>query len=337
MSRLRLYAVVSAGTAERIEAAADRLPARQIRTIRGLDLAAVVGPAPVPGFFGPSRKEIANQILEFQRVLEALMPFGPVLPGAFDAIFDNDTAPLAFLVAHAATLRNALVQFGDKRQYQITVRWDAKAMLSRLAGTSRLARLATLDRAKDPMGYAAALGAIMEEYRGELARSYAGILAEVAMDTLILPPEGEDGIANVTVLIDPARQSILDAAVEAIDATASDALRIKMVGPLPACSFASLRLEKPDAAKVAAARRILDTSPMTRPDAVKRAYRDRMRQVHPDVAAGKESEAASTSEAYDLLRRISEAEAALVAQGLGLPPILPLVRVSRADQAGIAA
>lgn len=337
MSKLTLYAVMMAASADPLGDALPTLPVAGLSLIRALDLVAVVGPSPREPWLGLGRARLAGQMVDFQRALEALMPFGPVVPAAFGMTFENHLAPIAFLVAHAATLRHALAEQGGKHQYQVTVSWDPQLMLQRLRGSDRLAALRDFDPASNPKGFAAALAGIMESYRAELGRAQTAILADVSDDILEMPPSDANGLVNATVLIKPDTLPSLEAVLQAIDATAPEALRIRLIGPLPPCAFASLRLERPDPLKIAAARRELGAAAKVPADALKRAYRDRIRSVHPDLVRGHEAESASAREAYDLLRRLGDAEAALAAQGLSVSASVPLVRLQRADAADIAA
>lgn len=334
MASLQLYAIVEKHTADRI--AASR-PLPMLSVLGALDLAAVVGPAPSVSWRPAGKAELGRRMVAFQRVLEALIPCGPMLPATMGAIFRDALEPTAFLVAHAATLRSALSHFGGLHQYQVLVSWDPQAMLRRLQGSDRLASLSAGDTSHDAKAYANALGSIMESYRAELGRWFAANLREVTVDMLVLPPDGENGILNATVLIEPAQQQAFDAAIEAIDAVATEALRIKVAGPLPACAFASVTVEKPDRRLVEKARREIGGDAGIDLAELKQNYRRRMRLVHPDMPEGREAEAAAASTSYELLRRISEAEEALRAQGMQPPDVVPLVRVLRADAAGLAA
>lgn len=334
MTAFELHAVVGKATADRI-ARSRALP--DLTIVEALDLAAVMGPAPSGLWRQAGKAALAQRMLAFQRSLEALMPFGPLLPAKPGSLFRDPLEPTAFLIAHAGPLRSALAEMGGLHQIQVLVAWDPAAMLERLRGSARLAPLAAGPDPLDRRGYARALAAIMEQYRAELGRDFAATLRAVTVDMLLLPPDGETGLLNATVLIDPARQAAFDAAVEAIDAVATEALKIKVVGPLPACAFASVTVEKPDRRTVERARRAIGGDEGLAIAELKRRYRERMKLVHPDMPDGEDTAASATTTSYDLLRRIAEAEAALREQGMEPPGLVPLMRVLRADQPGIAA
>ncbi|MCW2319049.1 DnaJ-domain-containing protein 1 [Rhodoblastus acidophilus] len=282
-----------------------RLPGQRLTTCAVGPLAALFGPTrPLP--LASDRKTLGRALVEFQFMLETLLPLGPVLPAAFVCQFADTDALDAFLIAHAEKLQQALAEFGSRRQHQIAIRYD---------------------------GSGAAPGA-------DWPHAFETILREACVDVLMLPREDETVLFNAAVLIEGDGTERLDAALEKIDAFDTAALRIKCAGPLPACAFASVRAEPLAVERVNdACERLAVAREASLPD-IKAAFRALMKVVHPDVRTSSDvARGAETAarEARDLLLRVREAELALDKAGRRFPAPPPALRFLRADSSGQAA
>jgi hypothetical protein len=336
MTACRFYALTDETTAATLESEIARLQPGGLSVLRAAGLAAIVGPAPRAPLIGLSRKALAQQMIAFQQSLEGLMPFGPLLPAAFQAHFADRAMAEAFLIGHEKRLAGALRDFGAKRQFQVTVSWTPEAMLRRLAQDPALAETLSA-KISESVSRGAAIQALMETYRAELSRTFEALLRAASLDCMILPGLDADAIVNATVLIEPERESLLDAAVEAIDAHASEALRIRMAGPLPACAFASIRLDMPPAETIARACRRLEVDRMALEPELKAAYHARMRASHPDVAPEGAAPDTEAKAAYELLAQLRAAELALQSSGKRASGPIPTMQLLRADMLSLVA
>jgi hypothetical protein len=241
-----------------------------------------------------------------------------------------------FLIAHHAPLSAALREFGDKRQFQITIAWDPEAMLRRLKDSGVIAS-GTEALQREGLSPGQALQQIMQSHKAALSQTFEDLLRSVSIDCLILPGADANSLLNATLLIEADGEARLDAAVAAIDATASEALKIKMAGPLPACGFASIGIDVPASADLKRACKTLGVDRMASPADLKAAYYERMRQRHPDIADAGVLPDTEAKTAYGLLLRVRTAELALDQSDAARNSEVPLLQMMRADLSGLAA
>jgi hypothetical protein len=168
-----------------------------------------------------------------QSMLEACMPFGPVLVVRPDFyIAPQDVA--SFVAANQPVIDDASARLIGKVQYQISVEWSPSGVLERFRDTPDFVSLFAQGRTT-PDALQLAVTALADR----LNRQNGQILDEASTQTIALPITG-DTISNYVVLIDAPDIPKLDHAVEAIDDIWTDGFKIKQVGPAPAASFALL-------------------------------------------------------------------------------------------------
>ena len=183
--------------------------------IRVGNMAAVYSPTRMLPKMG--RKAAAKAAYERQVGLEALMPHGTVLP----ALPRTRLRPSEFepmLLANGAEITKISNRLRNRRQYQLQIRYDLETAATWLGA----------DR-----------GDADERMRHRVTRHVDAVLASLPCETLALPIA--PGMAtNRALLIDAQSETALDKAVEEIDRLWTDGLRIRLIGPSPAVSFASI-------------------------------------------------------------------------------------------------
>jgi len=304
MTALSLYALFPSYRLDQLRGLS--LPQTGLKTCAFGPLAALFGDARPLKL--KDRKALGRALVDFQRLLEALLPLGAVLPAAFACQFEDRDALDGFIIAHAEKLERALAEFGSRRQRQIAIRLDRPDV----------------------------------EARADWPHAFEAILREACVDVLMLPRENDSILLNAAVLIENDGESRLDAALEQIDAFDTATLRINNAGPLPACAFASVRAEPLAAERVSEACARLSVAREASPPDIKAAYRAVMKVAHPDVlrhGAPDFTPGADTAarEARDLLLRVREAELALDQAGRRSARPPAALRLLRADSSGLAA
>lgn len=222
-------------------------PAAGMQMVPAAGLTAVLSTQPRPLMRLPQSRAIqlkaAAQRLSLQ---EACMTIATVLPARQDCGLTLPGAS-AFLIANQPLLQDLMARFAGMVQVQVTVSWNASAVLRRFSHEAELApifaqgHVAPADLAEAVRRLAARLGAIM-----------GAKLAEVAVTTVALP-QTADVLWNGALLVPSAALPALDTAVEAIDAIWPEGLQIRQIGPAPVASFALLEVEPVMSAQIAAA------------------------------------------------------------------------------------
>lgn len=176
----------------------------------------VSGPAAQTGLsLFRRRRAILKAAGARQAMLEGLMPLGPVLvlpPGQ-----QADAAAFAPFVDELEAWADRLE---GRVQFQLTLSWHRAAAAGRFA-----ARCDGTEVGLDRLGQ-------------ELAQQVTDRLSEVALDSIPLPTDAPEVLVHCVLLIDAAQEMRLDQVLEEIDALWPEGLRLRLVGPSPALSFA---------------------------------------------------------------------------------------------------
>lgn len=205
-----------------------------LRYVRFQDATAVLAGKPSPILRLPqSRKDRLRDAAKRQKLLEDMMPFGPVLSVVPDTTMSEQQAE-QMLRANAPLLLRTFGQLAGEVQYQLTIRWDRAEVLTAFRQD---AEIAPLFACGNPTS--AELVSAITALSGRLTRNMQGLLDGVVTDLIALPCE-EDMLLNIAVLVNTTRLDAFDHVVEQIDALWTDGLRISQIGPAPAASFATL-------------------------------------------------------------------------------------------------
>ncbi len=198
------------------------------------------------------------------RILETLMTSGtvlPVLPG--QRIRASEAERL--VTANLPVLERLASQFAGRRQFQITLRWDVTRAVARFGASEGAA-------AADAAG-----PAIAARLRERVAQALEDTGAEVMM-----LPVAEDVVANAVVLVDAASEPLLDAALAEIDGLWTEGFRIRMIGPYPPVSFASLVFDRMDRRQIEEAQAAFGLDPGFSETALRQARREVIMQAGAD-------------------------------------------------------
>jgi hypothetical protein len=256
-----------------------------------------------------SRLDAVRQLAEDHKRLEALMRLGPLLPAVENAALENAFEVDDLIAASAEFLRETLAEFGALAQFQIQVAWKPEEMLKAEANGPRLRQIVA-EAGQDRAARGAAVAGFMNGLREELAETCRQKIAGAAKDVIELPCGSETDVVNLVALIDPAGEPELDRAVEAIDASSPEALKIRYTGPMPPISFAGIEVKKTGAGEIRAARRLLGLDDVPSSVTPREAFLARVRALHPDVATAPAEEGApdiaEIKDAYALLTRIGD-------------------------------
>lgn len=295
------------------------------QVVEALGLAAVLVPATVPVVsWLRTRKAALEDMLAFQRLLENISAHCPILPAAWGSALVTPQQMLGLLVTEPRVLTEALATYGALVQFQVGVSWNPEKVLAFHRCDAGLNEARELGLAGNRLAMGRSVQAFMETRRIALGSAFILHLSAASRDIIRLPVADETAILNAVALIDRSEETALDRAVDAIDATMSDALKIRYTGPLPALSFASLMVERPDADKLEKARMILGVSGDADAGSLQKTYYSLMKAVHTDQS-DETSLLPDLAESYQLLRRVTEASTRQPCSS-GLPLLASLLR-----------
>lgn len=213
-----------------------------LTTVEAAELAAIISPT-AKKRARPSR---AN-ILQHQQVNEHIMAqVDTLLPMRFGVIADS-AADVAqnILAAQADVLKERLEAVRDRVEFSVKAIWPEETLMA--AVRDRAPELTTVDVEALSLNQRIELGkqveAVAQTIHADVARDLMAALAEVSVEAV--EQTIKDGATSLdgAFLIARTDEAALEKAVERCSQTLPGALIIKIVGPLPAYSFANLTLE----------------------------------------------------------------------------------------------
>lgn len=210
------------------------LPIAGVRCVPAQGYTALLSEAPVPAVTLPqTRRAALAKAAARMALLEAAMPYGPVLP--FQPGTHLSPAAIApFMTANRPLLDQLAGRLAGHVQFQITVSWSPDMVLQRFRDTPELQSIFATGQT-DALQLQQAISALAARLSSDMAELIAGPVTE----SLILP-QAEDLLLNIVVLVPETAQDGLDDTLAAVDAIWPEGLHIRQIGPAPAASFASL-------------------------------------------------------------------------------------------------
>jgi hypothetical protein len=251
LAALYAYAVVAADAPVPVLKAI--LPEAPILAVRHGGLAVLVSPVPRALFETGSPEArtadpawMAARATRHHAVVMAASEPGPALPLAFGALFSDEAALLAWLMAHEATLAAALPLVADAAEWSLSLSADAPRHAAWLAAHDPA--LAALRRQAEAAAPGTAyllrkrLGKVEQGVRAAhleaTLQRLADMTAGVARHTAAMAPRG-DRAGGITALVPRAQAGTLHSAIAALASSCQEAgLAAELSGPWPPYAFA---------------------------------------------------------------------------------------------------
>lgn len=283
MTETLLFAVTGADLDE-ADLAGPGLPPG-LAIVREGNLAAVVGPAPEGGFHQQERSALLPLLLARQRLIGWLLDRATVLPVALGTAVEDVGRVRHLLGAGAPLIAAALDAVDGCVEYDLSVRAepepddeaDEEAEEDALGATATLLFETIAAQAADSKRARAA------ERREAARRILIERLAPICRDLIVIDPTDPAAITELALLVPRRGDAGLDEALESVDRSFAGRLALRLVGPLPPYSFATVHVHLGSIAAAEAARRLLGVPAGADLATLRHAYRQAVRRVHPDL------------------------------------------------------
>ncbi|NRA29212.1 MAG: GvpL/GvpF family gas vesicle protein [Parvularculaceae bacterium] len=250
-----------------------------------------------------TKAHAAKSLLRHQRALEAVLAHTDFLPAQPNLVFTDEDALRDFVAAEADLITEELRRFGDQRQYQVVISWPLDHALKQLPNTEHGALYrAALTEGRDKRAVGEAIRDGMTAWRASVINDITSRITAATTDVLTLPVESDDALFNGVMLVQKAEVQGLEDVLETIDAQYASALRIQLIGPLPACSFASIGMEGADKAKDQLAMQALGVRQGQSARSLRQAWLGKAKSTHPDRQEGDSVAMSGLNEAYHHLK-----------------------------------
>lgn len=234
-----------------------------------------------------SRADLLQSLLLYQRVIEAAMGEGALIPAKFGTVLRSEEEVRDTLNRFQARLADAFADVGDAVEIDLSATWDVNAVLADVAGDAQLRAAGTASNpsAKD-LDERVRLGSLvaeaLEQRRNEYRQRAVRELAPLARDLQSNPLPAEDLVFNLAFLVNREDLARFEAAVDRLGEDLGDTLTFRYVGPLAPHSFATVELTHLSASEIEAARQVMGLGDRISLAELRRRYRGLAAGYHPD-------------------------------------------------------
>ncbi len=227
-----------------------------------------------------------QRLMHYHRMLGAVTALGKVIPASFDSVFQHSSSIVQALAHHQRDIVDLLGKYGTSRQFSLVVRWDST----------------TMQQLMQRFPKSGATANAIENERRSLRDQMLLQLQRHLQDIIILENNDNDIVLQAILLVESHQEERVVKVLQQMDKECRGRLDMRLTGPLPACNFARVEVKLPDMQVVKQACRDLGIRPVSRLMDVKNAYRARVKNLHPDNAAGSTNSTASS----DVMVRLTQ-------------------------------
>ncbi|HLY49973.1 MAG TPA: GvpL/GvpF family gas vesicle protein [Solirubrobacteraceae bacterium] len=239
---LYVYGIMRAGDARRAVAAVHEAQSRPLDAVEASGICALVSPTPE----AEPRLRREN-VLAHSDVLQAAFEHGPVLPFRFGTVVtDAETAVREIISPDAERLGQRLDALDGRGEMQVKATYAEESLLRSILsedpGLTRLvSRTQSLPAAAthfERIRIGEAIAAAVQSRRAVDQDALMRPLLPLSIAHVASSPQGERGVLNAAFLVDLGGLGEFDEAVEDLARKHGAEIEFKLIGPLPAYSFA---------------------------------------------------------------------------------------------------
>src|SRR5262250_1837575 len=217
-----------------------------VYTVNHQDIAALVSKTPV-FIFDPTRENA----LAHEHVIETVMKTSTIIPMSFGTVFRTDDDIREVLKSIHPSLKDVLKQMAGKVEFGLKVTWDRDRVVEELKRENeeihRFQHELTRKHLQSTYFARMQLGRMIDkalsERAADVVREIYDTLRAVCVASRDNKPIGDKMIMNAAFLIQKARESDFDAAVNRVAQKFGDRLNFKYTGPWPPYNFVNIRLK----------------------------------------------------------------------------------------------
>ncbi|MBU4370210.1 GvpL/GvpF family gas vesicle protein [Patescibacteria group bacterium] len=291
---------------------------REVKLVPCKDIAAVVSNTPIINFDRLNKEELTKYVVIHQKVNEVVTGEYDVVPMTFGIIAPNLNEVLRILEKAYLQFKTALRNTAGKTEFAVQVWWDPKKLLEELANTNpeiqRLKQEMSLRGSILGMPIKLKVGKLIaqkiETQRQAYIKDIQSSLRNLAYDFTLNKLIDENMIANLSFLIEKAKEPELDRMMQELGKKYEGKLRFKYIGPMPPYSFVNINLSIDNFRLVDETRRLLGLDKEATFNEVQKAYHTLAHQYHPDKG-GDKKKMKEINQAYSILKSYCQSSAEL--------------------------
>jgi hypothetical protein len=290
-------------------------PASNVVTVGFQDIAAVVSTSPFVVYDSLAKEKTVKDLVTHQFVIEKVMERFTIVPIKFGTMTETRDEVIAFLEKGYPLLSNELSKMEGKIEMDVVARWDLPKILAALPRhhlpVQEKQQAIALKGSNASVEDKIALGMVIEQaLQAEKARYQQLILHTLkagAADSRLHNLASDEMIFNAGFLVEKKDEHLFTGAIDVLDRDLENAVNFRVVGPLPAYSFATILLERIDPRKLAAAKKLFGLDGEITEQAVRDTYHQLAQQSHPDKRGAADAlDFHLVHSAYRTLKDVSE-------------------------------
>jgi gas vesicle protein GvpL/GvpF len=272
------------------------------------NVSAIVGPQTKWKVFRSAEFNNLTRLQHYQCVLENVMEDTVILPARFQTILPGREAVAGLLAQHGHRLAKPIHDYGHLIEIEVIIEWDLNDIVQTILTKDGL----------DPgqvdgtsHGMATELQRSVGIRRDALALYIRKALQAISIDISDVRDPSANVVSRHVLLLEKERDTDLFMLLREIDKSGVGKLRMRCVGPLPPCSFASVDVWVGDHEMVENARVNLNLNPIVEKGEIRKAYHTAIKRLHPDlneVVGGNVEEINAIRDSYELLSMIAEGQ-----------------------------
>ncbi|MEM7034553.1 MAG: GvpL/GvpF family gas vesicle protein [Chloroflexota bacterium] len=290
MSAIYLYAIMPNSSSSNVIWAMTGIdPAHpKVYTIEKQNIAALVSDTEQHHFQGLTQEEVLSRLVVHQQVIEGAMQHTPLLPVQFGTTFNHKNDIERLLQQHALPFEQQLNKFQSLVQLEVVALWDPQTVLQSIAQMPEIvAHKTSLSQQSiiteaDQIALGQQVKRLFDERRTQIGHTILSKVREFAVDTINNPCQDDMMIVNLALLLERTSLSAVEDCIDALDLHFDSELSFRLIGPLPAHSFATLYVDQPIYQEIDAARQCLGLSEAVSQHQIKQTYHHLATQAHPD-------------------------------------------------------
>ena len=261
------------------------------------------------------RESALRLLLIHQRIVEAAMPYGALIPIKFGTILPDEHEVIQLIEQACELIDAAFRQYKGKIQMEVSVLWDTSEVflaLSQMLSVVEMKKKAEEGDQDARRQLGIHVKGLMDQKRETYAAEILPSLRSVTETIVVQPIMADEVVLNVALLMDASQESMLDNVLNQIDREYEGQFQIRCVGPMPLYSFSTLKAEKVSPEAIDKACQVLELPSPATLEGIKRAYRKKVHVLHPDRAELENIELnekmAEVTAAYQLLTHFAKSQ-----------------------------
>ncbi len=293
-----LYGVVELNAAETFTPLLNK-EGEKVYCITRHNVGCVVKDAVREDLLTKNKEAVAGHLVEHQHTIEKIMEEHAVIPIKFGAFLDDDEEVMVMLSRGEKLFSDLMHGIEGRIELDVVAAWhDLNSIIRNIGEQDQeivdFKREVSENPPEDMFQASLQVGAMvktaLDARREALQERIIEPLKGLSLRFQIHDLMEDKMILNCAFLLDEDAEDGFDVVLHKLDEEFEKQVDFRCVGPLPPYSFATCEVIKPDFRETENARRLLDLKERADPGEIKAAYRDLIKNEHPDQAKTPEAQ-----------------------------------------------